>query len=120
MPLVSTLSISSGVGGRCDGCGGDPLTLLRTLITYLLVFSPNSLATSWYKYRCHPNSPKIKYLATLLYVVGNEAHFVLECLLYNYSVRERFPSLFKNAVLGSLKSFYELDILTLIVPFSVC
>ena len=44
MPLVSTLSLSSGVGGRCNGCGGDPLTLLHTIITYLLVFSPNSLA----------------------------------------------------------------------------
>ena len=44
MPLVSTMSLSSGVGGKCDGCGGDPLTLSHTIITYLLVISPNSFA----------------------------------------------------------------------------
>ena len=36
-----------------------------------------------------------------------EAHFVLECPLYN-SIRDEFPSLFENVVLGSLKSFFHL------------
>ena len=41
-------------------------------------------------------------------VVENEAHFVLECPLYN-SIRDKFQSLFENVVLGSLKSFFQLD-----------
>ena len=70
-------------------------------------------------YYCHPKDERLCHFCSYN-VVGNEAHFVLECLLYNYFTRERFPSLFKNVMLGSLKSFYELDILTLIIPFSVC
>ena len=38
--------------------------------------------------------------------VENEAHFVLECLLYN-PVRHKFPSLFEEVILGSLKYFYS-------------
>ena len=41
-------------------------------------------------------------------IVENEAHFVLECPLYN-SIRDKFQSLFENVVLGSLKSFFQLD-----------
>jgi hypothetical protein len=40
--------------------------------------------------------------------VENETHFVLGCPLYN-PIRDKFPSLFENVVLGSLKSFFELD-----------
>ena len=41
-------------------------------------------------------------------VVENEAHFLLECPLYN-SIRDKFPSLSKKIIPGSLKSFFELD-----------
>ena len=41
-------------------------------------------------------------------VVENEAHFVLECPLYN-PIRDQFPSLFENIVPGSLKFFFQLD-----------
>ena len=41
-------------------------------------------------------------------VVENEAHFVLECPLYN-SIRYKFQALFEKLVLGSLKSFFQLD-----------
>ena len=37
-----------------------------------------------------------------------EAHFVLEYPLYN-SIEDKFQSLFKNVVLGSLKSLLQLD-----------
>lgn len=38
----------------------------------------------------------------------NEAHFVLQCPLYN-PIRNMFPSLFENVVLGSLKILLPLD-----------
>ena len=38
-------------------------------------------------------------------VVENETHYVLECPLYN-SIRDKFQSLFKKVILGSLKSFF--------------
>lgn len=41
-------------------------------------------------------------------VIENEAPFVLECPLYN-SISDRFPSLFQNVVLGSLKFFFQLS-----------
>ena len=41
-------------------------------------------------------------------VIEFEGHFVLECPLYD-SIRDKFPSLFENVVLKSLKSFYKLD-----------
>ena len=41
-------------------------------------------------------------------VVENEAHFVLECPLDN-SITDRFPTLFQNVVLSSLKSLFQLD-----------
>ena len=40
--------------------------------------------------------------------VGNEAHFVLERPLHN-PIRDKFPSLFENVVLGSLKSFIQMN-----------
>ena len=40
--------------------------------------------------------------------IENEAHFVLECPLYN-RIRNKFPSLFENAVPRSLKSSFQLD-----------
>ena len=40
--------------------------------------------------------------------VENEAHFALVCPLYN-PFRDKFPSKFENVVLGSLKSFFQLD-----------
>jgi hypothetical protein len=40
--------------------------------------------------------------------VENEAHYVLECPLYD-PIRDKFPSLFENVVLGSLNSFFQLD-----------
>ena len=40
--------------------------------------------------------------------VENEAHFVQECPLYK-TVRDKYPSLFENVVLGSLESFFQLD-----------
>ena len=46
--------------------------------------------------------------ATFTPIVENEAHFVLECPLYN-PIRDKFPSLLENLVLGSLKSFFQLD-----------
>ena len=39
-------------------------------------------------------------------VVENEAHFLLECPLYN-SIRDKFPSLSKKIIPGSLKSFFD-------------
>jgi hypothetical protein len=39
--------------------------------------------------------------------VENGAHFVLECPLYNPI--EKFPSIFENVILRSLKSFFQLD-----------
>ena len=41
-------------------------------------------------------------------IVESEAHFVLECPLYD-SIRGKFQSLFDNVVLGSLKPFFQLD-----------
>ena len=40
--------------------------------------------------------------------VKNEEHFVLECPLNN-PISEKFPWIFKNVVLGSLESFFQLD-----------
>ena len=42
-------------------------------------------------------------------VVWIEAHFVLECPLYN-SIGDRLPTLFQNVILGNLKSFFHLTI----------
>ena len=63
--------------------------------------------------RCLPNLKIIKSSIPICHicscnVVDNEAHFVLECPLYD-SIRDRFLSLFENAVLGSVESFYQLD-----------
>ena len=41
-------------------------------------------------------------------VVGNEAHFVLECPFYN-PINDMFSSLFENVVPGSFESFFQLD-----------
>ena len=41
-------------------------------------------------------------------VVENESPFVLEHLLYN-PIRDKFPSLFENAVLESFESFFQWD-----------
>ena len=41
-------------------------------------------------------------------IVDWEAHFVLECPLYD-SINHKILSLFQNAVLRSLKSFSKLD-----------
>ena len=38
--------------------------------------------------------------------VEKEAHFVFECSQYN-PVKDKFPSLFENVVLGSLESLFE-------------
>ena len=40
--------------------------------------------------------------------IENEAHFVLECPLYNL-IRDKFPSQFKNVVPRSLKLFFQLN-----------
>ena len=40
--------------------------------------------------------------------IENDGHFVMECPIYN-PIRHKFPSLFENVVLGSLKSFFQLD-----------
>ena len=40
--------------------------------------------------------------------IENEAHLVLECALYNFSM-DKFPSLFENVQLGNLESFFQLD-----------
>ena len=40
--------------------------------------------------------------------VDIEAHFVLECSLYN-PIGDKLPSLFENVVLESLMSFFRLD-----------
>ena len=41
-------------------------------------------------------------------VVEDEAHFVLECTLSN-SISEKFHPLIQNVVLGSFKSFFQLN-----------
>ena len=41
-------------------------------------------------------------------IVESEAHYVLECPLYD-PIRDKFPSLVENVVLGSLKSFFQMD-----------
>ena len=40
--------------------------------------------------------------------VDNEAYVVLECPLYNPK-EDKFPSLFENVALGSLKCIFQLD-----------
>jgi hypothetical protein len=40
--------------------------------------------------------------------IVNEAHFVLECPLYN-RIRDKSPPQFKSVVSGNLKSFFQLD-----------
>ena len=40
--------------------------------------------------------------------VENEAYFVLECPLHN-PIRDQFPPIFENVILGSLKHFFQLD-----------
>ena len=47
-------------------------------------------------------------------VVENEAHFALECSLYN-PIRDRCPSLFEDVILESLKSLFQLDLFISIV-----
>ena len=42
-------------------------------------------------------------------IVEIEAHFVLEGPLYNSMIRDKLQSLFENIILGSLKSFFQLD-----------
>ena len=42
------------------------------------------------------------------HTIENEAHFVLECPLYK-PIADKFPLLFRNGVLGSLKSFLQLN-----------
>jgi hypothetical protein len=39
--------------------------------------------------------------------IENEAHFMLECPLYNL-IKDKFPSLFENIAPGSLKSFLSI------------
>ena len=56
--------------------------------------------------------PKVTRLCHFYNVVENEAHFVLKCPLYT-SVRDRFPTLFQDVVLGNLKSFFQKDKLIL-------
>ena len=41
--------------------------------------------------------------------IENEAHFMLDCPLLIDSRRDRFPSLLRNAVLGSLTYFFQWD-----------
>ena len=50
------------------------------------------------------------------YAIENEAHFVLEYPLYNL-IRDKFPSLFENAISRSLKSFFQLDQQVNISPY---
>ena len=52
--------------------------------------------------------PDFKSIVDILTIVENEAHFVLECSLYN-PIRDKFPSLFENVLLGSFKSFFQFD-----------
>ena len=40
--------------------------------------------------------------------IKNKAHFMLECPIY-IPITHKFPSLSENAVLGSLKSFFQSD-----------
>ena len=40
--------------------------------------------------------------------IENEAHFVLECPLYK-PIKDKFPLLFKNVVMGSLQAFIQID-----------
>ena len=40
--------------------------------------------------------------------VGIEAHFVVECPLYNF-IRDRFSFMLQHVVLSSLKCFFQLD-----------
>ena len=60
-----------------------------------MAWKNNQLNTIW-----HP-----KYWLCLF---ENEAHFVLEYSLYNH-IRDKFPSLFENIILGSFKSSFQLD-----------
>ena len=41
-------------------------------------------------------------------VVENKAHFILKLPLYN-PIRDKISSIFKNLILGSFKSFFQLD-----------
>ena len=54
-----------------------------------------------------PLSQEVLHYATFA-PVDNEAHSVLECPLYKPS-RAKYPSRYENVVLGSLKSFFQLD-----------
>ena len=47
-------------------------------------------------------------------VVENEAHFALECSLYN-PIRDRCPSLFEDVILESLESLFQLDLFISII-----
>ena len=40
--------------------------------------------------------------------IENEARLVLECPLYN-PIKDKFPSLFENVIIRSLKSFFQSD-----------
>ena len=40
--------------------------------------------------------------------IVKEAYFVVECPLYNF-IKVKFLSLFENVMLGSFKSFFQLD-----------
>jgi hypothetical protein len=57
----------------------------------------------------YPISKEIRLCHFCSYqVVEDESHFVLEYLLYN-PIKDKFSSLFENAILESLKSFFQLD-----------
>ena len=53
-----------------------------------------------------------QYLEVIDYATHNvvqiEAHFIMEQPLHN-STRDKFPFIFKDAILDSLKSFFQLD-----------
>jgi hypothetical protein len=41
--------------------------------------------------------------------IESELHIMLECPLYNF-ISNKFPSILENVILGSLKSFFQLDL----------
>ena len=94
---------------ECELYLNQPLTPPQCKIIATYCTSNNRLAIENGQWSTIPISRDTR-LCHIFYfnAVEIEARFMLECPLYE-PIRDKFTSLFENVVLGSLKSFFQLD-----------
>ena len=94
---------------KCKLCLKQPMTPSQRKIIVAYHTSNHRLAIQIIRWRTIPISRdnRLCHFCSNS-AVEKEPSFVLECALYN-PIRDKFPSLFENVVLGSLWSFFQLD-----------